>query len=206
MSRIIGSVCKLCRREHTKLFLKGSRCFTDKCSFERRSYPPGQHGQSRMKFSEFALQLREKQKVRRYYGVFEKQFRKMFKTADSKKGETGLNLLQFLELRLDSVVYTAGFAESRRQAKQLISHRHFAVNGKKVNIPSMALKPGDVVEILEGSKEKTPLMAGQELAKTRETPAWIEVSGKKATVKDAPTREQIGLQVEENMIVEYYSR
>lgn len=206
MSRIIGSVCKLCRREHTKLFLKGSRCFTDKCSFERRSYPPGQHGQSRMKFSEFALQLREKQKVRRYYGVFEKQFRKMFKIADKKKGETGYNLLQMLELRLDSVVYSAGFAESRRQAKQLISHKHFTVNGKPSNIPSMALKPGDVIEIVEGSGDKTPLLAGMELAKTREASAWLEVDGKKATIKDAPTREQISLQVEENMIVEYYSR
>lgn len=206
MSRIIESVCKLCRREHTKLFLKGSRCFTDKCSFERRAYPPGQHGQSRMKFSEFALQLREKQKVRRYYGVFEKQFRKMFKIADKKKGETGYNLLQLLELRLDSVVYTAGFAESRRQAKQLISHKHFTVNGRITNIPSMALKAGDVIEVRETSASKTPVMAGVELAKTREIPEWVSVEGTKATVKDAPAREQIGLQVEENMIVEYYSR
>ena len=206
MSKIIGSVCKLCRREHTKLFLKGSRCFTDKCSFDRRSYPPGQHGQSRMKFSEFALQLREKQKVRRYYGVFEKQFRKMFKIADGRKGETGFNLLQALELRLDSVVYSMGFAESRRQAKQLIAHKHFAVNGKRVSIPSMALKLGDVIEVLEKSTEKTPIMAGKELAKTREVPAWVEVDGNKGTIKDLPTREQISLQVEENMIVEYYSR
>lgn len=206
MSRIIGSVCKLCRREHTKLFLKGSRCFTDKCSFERRGYPPGQHGQSRMKFSEFALQLREKQKVRRYYGVFEKQFRKMFSLADSKKGETGFNLLQSLELRLDSVVYTLGFAASRREAKQLISHKHFTVNGKVVNISSYAVKPGDVIEVREASRETNKVMNAQELAKSREIPEWLELDGFKGTVKAAPSRDQISLAVEENMIVEYYSR
>ncbi|MFK8137282.1 MAG: 30S ribosomal protein S4 [Bdellovibrionales bacterium] len=206
MSRVIESVCKLCRREHAKLFLKGSRCFTDKCSFERRAYPPGQHGQSRTKFSEYALQLREKQKVRRYYGIFEKQFRKMFKIADGKKGETGYNLLADLELRFDNVVYTAGFAASRRQAKQLISHKHFMVNGKKNNIPSMSLKPGDVIEVIEASKEATPILAGLELSNTREVPTWVEVTDKKATIKDRPSREQISLAVEENMIVEYYSR
>jgi small subunit ribosomal protein S4 len=153
MSCVKTSVCKLCRRENTKLFLKGDRCFSDKCAFERRPYPPGQHGQSRLKFSEYALQLREKQKAKRYYGLSEKQFRKYFETADNSKAITGTELLKYLELRLDNVVYTLGFAASRREARQLISHNHFLVNGKRVNVASFLVKKGDVVEVVAASKE-----------------------------------------------------
>src|SRR5689334_17323018 len=142
----------MCRRENMKLFLKGDRCFTDKCSFERRPYPPGQHGQSRLKFSEFALQLREKQKTKRYYGVYEKQFRKYFHEADRRRGVTGTELLRLLETRLDSVVYTLGFASSRREARQLVKHDHFTVNGLKNNIPSFNVDKGDVIEVREGSR------------------------------------------------------
>ena len=208
MSRIIDSACKFCRRENVKLFLKGDRCYTDKCSFERRPYPPGQHGQSRLKFSEFALQLREKQKTKRYYGVFESQFRKYFKMADNQKGVTGLNLLRLLETRLDSVVYSLGFAASRREAKTLISHNHFNVNGKKVNIASYILKKGDVVEVREKSREINKVMASIESVQRREIPEWLDADfgNFKGTIKDLPEREHISLPVEENMIVEFYSR
>jgi small subunit ribosomal protein S4 len=208
VSKCETSVCRLCRRENLKLFLKGERCFTDKCAFERRPYPPGQHGQSRLKFSEFALQLREKQKTKRYYGVFEKQFRKLFAEAERKKGQTGGNLLGLLEMRFDNVVASMGFAASRREAKQLIRHNHFLINGKRVNIPSVVLKLGDKVEIKEASRNSVKLLGNLESAKRREIPTWVEVvhdqfSGK---VKEAPGREQVGVAVEENMIVEYYSR
>lgn len=208
MSKINTSVCKFCRRENQKLFLKGTRCFTDKCSFDRRGYPPGQHGQSRLKFSEFALQLREKQKTRRYYGLQEKQFRNNFFKADGMKGVTGTNMLQLLELRLDSVVYNLGFATSRRQAHQLISHKHFLVNGKPVNIPSYPVKVGDKIEVQEKSKEKAVFLQAAEVAGSREIPEWVEADHKAfvGSVKSKPSREQIGLPVEENMIIEYYSR
>jgi small subunit ribosomal protein S4 len=208
VSRIVESACKFCRRENVKLFLKGDRCYTDKCSFERRPYPPGQHGQSRLKFSEFALQLREKQKAKRYYGIFEKQFRKYFHLADRQKGVTGLSLLQLLETRLDNVIYNLGFAASRREAKSLIGHNHFKVNGKRVNIPSVNLKKGDVVEIDEKSRGVVKILSAIEAVKRREVPGWLnaDFANFKGTVSDLPSREQITLPVEENMIVEFYSR
>lgn len=191
-----------------KLFLKGDRCFTDKCSFERRPYPPGQHGQSRLKFSEFALQLREKQKTKRYYGVYEKQFRKYFDEADRLRGVTGTELLRLLETRLDNVVYSLGFASSRREARHLVKHNHFTVNGQKCNIPSFNLAKGDVVEVREGSRGVNKIMAAVESVKKREIPGWLEADhgAFKGVVKDMPSRENVTLPVEENMIVEYYSR
>lgn len=208
MSCVNESVCKLCRRENVKLFLKGERCFTDKCAFDRRPYPPGQHGQSRLKFSEFALQLREKQKTKRYYGVLEKQFRKYFHEADRRRGVTGTELLRLLETRLDNVVYLLGFASSRREARQVVKHNHIMVNGNRVNIPSMNLTKDDVVEVKESSRTINKVMAGVELAKKRELPAWLEVDygSFKGKVKDLPERDAISMAVEENMIVEYYSR
>ena len=208
MSCVNSSVCKMCRRENTKLFLKGDRCFTDKCSFERRPYPPGQHGQSRLKFSEFALQLREKQKAKRYYGLSEKQFRRYFELADQSKEITGTGLLKFLEMRLDNVVYTLGFASSRREARQLISHKHFTVNGKRVNIPSFIVKKGDVIEVAQGSKDMNKVAIGIQSVSRRTMPSWLEAdhAAFKGTIKDAPTRDEISLAVEESMIVEYYSR
>jgi len=207
VSRICDSVCKLCRRENQKLFLKGDRCFTDKCAFERRPYPPGQHGQSRLKFSEYALQLREKQKAKRYYGVFERQFQKYFAEADRKKGVTGTNLLQLLETRLDNVVYLAGFASSRREAKQLVKHNHFLVNGKRVNLPNRQVKPGDVVQVKESSRQVNKVMIAQEGVKKREIPKWLEAAADfSVKMKDLPAREEVTLPVEESMIVEYYSR
>lgn len=208
VSRINDSVCKLCRRETTKLFLKGDRCYTDKCAVERRPYPPGQHGQSRLKFSEYALQLREKQKAKRYYGVFERQFRKYFGDATKVKGETGLALLRRLETRLDSVCYTVGFAASRREAKHLVKHNHFLVNGKRVNLPGYQLQPGDVVEVKESSRQMNKVMASTEAVKRREIPQWLEadLANFKARIKEVPGREMITMPIEENMIVEYYSR
>ncbi len=208
MSCVNSSVCKLCRRENTKLFLKGDRCLTDKCSFERRPYPPGQHGQSRLKFSEYALQLREKQKAKRYYGLSEKQFRKYFELADQSKEITGTGLLKFLELRLDNVVYTLGFASSRREARQLISHNHFLVNGKRVNIPSFIVQKGDVVEVGQTSREVNKVLAGIQSVARRTIPSWLEAnhSAFKGTVKDVPARDEVSIPVEESMIVEYYSR
>lgn len=208
MSHINESACKLCRRENVKLFLKGDRCFTDKCSFDRRPYPPGQHGQSRLKFSEFALQLREKQKTKRYYGVYEKQFRKYFEEADRRRGVTGTELLQLLETRLDNVAFMMGYATSRREARQLVKHNHFTVNGQKNNIPSFNLKKGDVLEVRESSRGINKILAGIESAKKREIPSWLEPDhgAFKGMVKDLPSREEVSLAVEENMIVEYYSR
>lgn len=208
MSCIKKSVCKICRRENMKLFLKGDRCFTDKCAFDRRPYPPGQHGQSRLKFSEFALQLREKQKTKRYYGVSEKQFRRYVGTAEKAKEVTGLALLKSLEQRLDNIVATLGFAASRRDAKQIVSHGHVLVNGKRVNVPSFAVSKGDVIEISSGFKDSPKIIASVQSAGKRSVPAWLEVEQGtlKGVVKDLPSREEITLPVEENMIVEYYSR
>lgn len=208
MSCVNKSVCKICRRENMKLFLKGDRCFTDKCSFERRPYPPGQHGQSRLKFSEFALQLREKQKAKRYYGVLEKQFRRYFAEADRSRGVTGTELLRLLESRLDNVVYTLGYASSRREARVLVKHNHFTLNGKKNNIPSHIVQKGDVIEVREASRQMNKILAGIENVKKREVPGWLEAdhANFKGVVKDAPARENVTLAVEENMIVEYYSR
>lgn len=191
-----------------KLFLKGDRCFSDKCSFDRRPYPPGQHGQSRLKFSEFALQLREKQKTKRYYGVYEKQFQKYFHEADRLRGVTGTELLRLLETRLDNVVYSLGYAASRREARHLVKHNHFTVNGKKANIPSYNVSKGDVIEVREPSRQVTKVLAAIESVKKREIPAWLEADhgAFKGLVKDLPSRENVTLPVEENMIVEYYSR
>lgn len=198
----------MCRRENMKLFLKGDRCYTDKCSFERRPYPPGQHGQQRLKFSEFALQLREKQKAKRYYGISEKQFRRYFTMADRSKDVTGVGLLKLLETRLDNVVYTLGFGASRREARQLVSHRHITVNGKVVNVPSFKVSKGDVIEVRQGSRETTRVLSAIQGVSKRQVPSWLEADhgAFKGTVKDAPTRDEVTLPVEESMIVEYYSR
>jgi small subunit ribosomal protein S4 len=208
VSCIPNSVCKMCRRENMKLFLKGDRCFTDKCSFERRPYPPGQHGQQRLKFSEFALQLREKQKTKRYYGVYEKQFALYFEKADRSRGVTGHELLKLLETRLDNVVYSLGYAASRREARHLVAHNHFTLNGRKANIPSINVEKGDVLEVRTASREIVKIMAAVESVKKREIPGWLEADhgAFKGTVKDLPSRENVTLPVEENMIVEYYSR
>lgn len=208
MSRCGQSVCKLCRRENMKLFLKGERCYTDKCAFERRAYPPGQHGQSRLKFSEFALQLREKQKTKRYYGIFERQFRKMFHEAERMKGQTGANLLKTMEMRLDNIVTLLGFASSRRDAKQLIRHKHFRLNGKPVSLPGIILDVDDVVEIRDQSRSSAKFLGNIEAIKRREIPSWLEAdhANFKGKVKEVPGREHVGVPVEENMIVEYYSR
>lgn len=198
----------MCRRENIKLFLKGDRCYTDKCSFERRPYPPGQHGQARLKFSEFALQLREKQKTKRWYGVSEKQFVRYVGMADSSKEVTGTALLKVLETRLDNVVYSLGFAGSRREARQLVSHRHVLVNGKLVNVASFAVKKGDVIEVTQKSREMNKVMGAIQSVARRSVPSWLEADhgAFKGTVKDLPSREEITVPVEENMIVEYYSR
>ncbi len=208
MSCINQSVCKLCRRENVKLFLKGDRCYTDKCAFERRPYPPGQHGQSRLKFSEFALQLREKQKTKRYYGVSEGQFVKYVKEASRSKELTGTALLKNLEMRLDNVVYVLGYANSRREARQLVKHNHFLLNGKRSNIPSILVQKGDVIQVTEASKEVVKIQSAVQAVARRSVPSWLEAdhTNFKGIVKDSPVRDDIALQVEENMIVEYYSR
>lgn len=208
MSCVNTAVCKLCRRENMKMFLKGDRCYTDKCSFERRPYPPGQHGQARLKFSEFALQLREKQKAKRYYGIGEKQFHRYFVEADRSSGITGTNLLKLLELRLDNVVYSLGFAASRREARQVVSHNHVLVNGKRVNIASFTVKKGDVIEVREKSRELNKVMSAVQGVARRTVPSWLDAdhAAFKGTVKDMPVRDEVTLPVEENMIVEYYSR
>jgi small subunit ribosomal protein S4 len=202
------SVCRLCRRENQKLFLKGDRCNTDKCAFERRGYPPGQHGQGRIKFSEYGLQLREKQKIKRIYGLQEKQFRNLFETADRKKGVTGSNLLSMLERRLDNVAYRAGFANSRAEARQLVRHGHFVVNGHKVNIPSFLVNKGDTVEIREKSRNTARILGALEGVKRREIPQWIELdaAGLKSRVRDLPTRDDITAPMEERLVVELYSK
>jgi small subunit ribosomal protein S4 len=208
MARYSGAVCRFCRRENQKLFLKGDRCFTEKCSFERRSYPPGQHGQGRIKFSEFGLQLREKQKVRRMYGLLEKQFRNLFAKADRLRGITGENFLNMLERRLDNVVFRAGFANSRAEARQLVRHGHFLVNGKRVNIPSLQTDKGDEIVIRDKSHNLIQIKAAIEASKRREVPQWLEVSigDFKAKVRDLPARDDIGAPIEERLIVELYSK
>ena len=208
MGCINDSVCKLCRRENAKLFLKGDRCYSDKCAFERRPYPPGQHGQSRLKFSEFALQLREKQKAKRYYGMSEKQFVGLVGKADSAAEITGTALLRLLESRLDNVIYTLGFASSRREARQLVSHNHIYVNGIRVNVPSYCVKKGDVITVAEKSREMNKILMAIQAVSRRAIPSWLEADHAqfKGTVKDVPTRDEVALAVEENMIVEYYSR
>lgn len=208
MSRICDSVCKLCRRENMKLFLKGDRCYTDKCSFERRPYPPGQHGQSRIKFSDFALQLREKQKTKRWYGLSEKQFRRYFSEASRSKELTGLALLKNLELRLDNVIYTLGYANSRREARQMVKHNHILLNGKRANIPSILVSKGDVIEVAERSRNSTRVQSAIQAVSRRTIPSWLEADhgAFKGLIKDLPSRDEISVPSEENMVVEYYSR
>ena len=191
-----------------KLYLKGDRCFSDKCAVERRNYPPGQHGQSRGKFSDYGLQLREKQKVRRMYGLVEKQFKAYFKIADRQKGVTGTNFLVLLERRLDNTVYRLGFANSRDQARQLVRHNHFLVNGKKVNIPSYLLRPGDMVSVSEGSRQLTAINDAMEAMPRRGLPSWLDVdkAAYQGSFKNYPAREEMNLPVQEHLIVEFYSK
>jgi len=198
----------LCRREGEKLFLKGDRCYTEKCAVDRRSYPPGQHGQGRRKESEYGLHLREKQKVRRIYGVLERQFERYYDRAARQKGITGENLLRLLEMRLDNIVYRMGLGASRAQARQLILHGHIAVNGKKVDIPSYEVQPGDVVSVRENSRNLQLIKDNVEAAAGRTMPEWIDVNLEQLEGKilAVPTRDQIDLSVQEHLIVEYYSR
>jgi len=198
----------LCRREGTKLFLKGTRCETAKCAIDRRAYVPGQQGQGRKKFSEYGMQLREKQKVKRFYGVLEKQFRIYFAKADRKKGVTGENLLQNLELRLDNVIYRMGLGASRAAARQLILHRHFTVNGKRVNIPSYIVKQGDEIAPSERKLNKVPIKNALENMKNKTLPHWLtfDLESRKGLVQSLPTREDVSIPVEEQLIVELYSR
>ena len=206
MARYTGPVCKLCRREGVKLYLKGEKCFTDKCAITRRPFPPGQHGQGRRKLSEYGVQLREKQKARRTYGVMEGQFARYFEKAEKKQGVTGEVLLQTLERRLDNVVYRMGLASSRAEARQLVRHNHFAVNGRRVNIPSFLVKPGDVVEVREASRQK-PRFKQMAQNTSRLVPAWLEVNSEalRGTVLRLPNRDEIDAPVQEQLIVEYYS-
>lgn len=208
MARYRGSVCRLCRRENQKLFLKGDRCFTDKCAFERRGYPPGQHGQGRIKFSEYGLQMREKQKIKRIYGLIEKPFRNYFHKAEKTKGITGTNLIVSLERRIDNVTYRGGFASSRAEARQLVKHGHFLVNGKRVNIPSYLVGKDDVIEVRQNSAQMTRLLSSIEGVKRREIPQWLELDGgaKKLRVRDIPSRDDVTAPMEERLVVELYSK
>lgn len=208
MARYIGPACKLCRREGEKLFLKGERCYTDKCAFDRRPYPPGQHGQRRTKVTEYGIRLREKQKVRRIYNVLERQFRRYFAEADRVKGVTGENLLALLERRLDSVAYRIGFAATRSDGRQLVRHGHVKVNGKVVSIPSFLVKPNDVITVHERSKDFSRLAGALEAVERRGVPEWLELDKetKTATVRSMPVREAITLPIREQLIVEFYSR
>lgn len=208
MARYTGPVCRLCRRAGEKLYLKGDKCYTDKCPVDRRSYPPGQHGQGRKKLSEHAIHLREKQNLRRIYGVLERQFQRYYEMAARKKGVTGEILIQILERRLDNVVYRLGFGASRPQARQLVMHGHVAVNGRKVDIPSFLVKAGDVVSIREGSRELELIQANVEAAKQRGVPEWLSLSPETMSgeVLQLPRRDQVDLDVQEHLVVEYYSR
>ena len=208
MSRYTGPVCKECRREGKKLFLKGDRCYTGKCAIERRAYAPGQHGQNRSKNSEYGLQLRAKQAARRYYGIQEGQFHKYFLMAERKTGMTGENLLRICESRLDNVVYTLGWASSRAEARQLVTHGHFVVNGSKVDIPSYLLKAGDTVSIKAKSRDSVKIKAVLEANASRPVPTWLSLDANnlEAKVVALPEREQIDTPVEEHLIVEFYSK
>jgi len=209
MAHYTGPVCKLCRREGEKLFLKGTRCFSEKCSFERRSYPPGQHGQGRRsKPSEYGIQLREKQKVKRMYGVLESQFKNYYFKASRQKGVTGENLLRLLESRLDNIVFRLGFASSRQQARQMILHRHFQVNGRVVNIPSFILRPGDVVEVREKSRKMTVIHESMRRVKDESLLNWLRLDKAKMVGEylESPARQDIPVEVRENLIVELYSK
>jgi small subunit ribosomal protein S4 len=209
LARDTGASCRLCRRENLKLFLKGDRCYSDKCAFERRPYPPGQHGQRRGgKFSDYQLQLREKQKVKRIYGILEKQFRNCYDRAEKQKGITGTNLLLLLESRLDNMVYRMGFASSRDQARQLIRHKHFLVNGKRVDIPSYQVRVGDKVEVEDSSRKMAVIVEAMETVVRRGIPNWIELEKEqfKGTLKALPNREELTMPIQEQLIVELYSK
>jgi len=212
MARYIGPVCKLCRREGEKLFLKGQRCFTPKCAFERRGYPPGDHGRDaqwrRRRVSDYSRQLREKQKTRRIYGVTERQFRRYYRMAAQQRGLTGENLLKMLECRLDNVVYRLGYSESRAHARMLVTHGHFNVNGRRTDVPSMLVQPGDAIEVREGSRKRTFFQGLADIAEPKTVPAWLErdlsdLSGKMLV---APERTDIDASLNDQLIVEYYSR
>jgi small subunit ribosomal protein S4 len=208
LARYTGSVCRQCRRENIKLFLKGDRCFSDKCSFDRRGYPPGEHGQKRAKVSDYGTQLREKQKVRRIYGISEKQFRITFKRADRQRGITGTNLLSLLETRLDNTVFRMGFVNSRNQGRHLVRHGHFLVNGKKVDIPSFQVKKGDIIALREKSKKIQAVSDSLDAIVRRGMPQWIEIDKEKfqGEVVNIPAREDITLPIQEQLIVELYSK
>ncbi len=208
MARYIGPVCRLCRRERTKLFLKGARCESSKCAIERKPYPPGEHGRGRIRETQYMIQLREKQKARRIYGVLERQFRGYYKEAARQRGITGENLLRILESRLDNVVYRSSFAESRAQARQLVSHGHFRVNGRRVDVPSYRVRPGDVVTLRDRSQELIVIQHALDVASERTMPEWLEIdrTAKKITVHELPNRAQIDTQVQEQLIVELYSK
>ncbi|MFZ5759733.1 MAG: 30S ribosomal protein S4 [Thermodesulfobacteriota bacterium] len=209
MARYRGAVCRQCRREKLKLFLKGDRCYSDKCSFEKRAFPPGQHGQSRLrKVSDYSIQLREKQKVRRIYGMLEGQFRRYFQIAESSKGVTGENLLMLLERRLDNAIFRLGFASSRTQARQLVKHNHILVNGKKVNIPSFLVSVNDVISVREKSKKVESIIDSVESVARRGVPSWLDLEQATLTgkVKGMPVREEITMPIQEQLIVELYSK
>ncbi|MDA8164453.1 MAG: 30S ribosomal protein S4 [Desulfobacteraceae bacterium] len=209
MSRYTGAVCRQCRREGLKLFLKGDRCYSDKCSIERRSYPPGQHGQARVrKISDYAIQLREKQKVRRIYGMLEGQFERYFEKAEQARGITGENLLSQLERRLDNTIFRLGFASSRSQARQLVRHNHVLVNDRKVNIPSFLTSVGDQITIREKSRGAETINDSLEAVARRGVPSWLELDAAnyKGTVKALPVREELTMPIQENLIVELYSK
>ncbi|HOG08423.1 MAG: 30S ribosomal protein S4 [Syntrophales bacterium] len=208
MARYRESACRLCRREGLKLFLKGDRCYSEKCAFERRGYAPGEHGQMRRKFSDYGVQLREKQKLRRMYGLLERQFRGYFDRADRQKGITGTNLLVGLERRLDNMVFRMGFANSRAEARQLVRHNHFLVSGKPVNIPSYQVKVGDEVQVREGSRNVQRIAEAMETVARRGVPQWLELdrTNFRAVVKTMPGREDLTMPVQEQLVVELYSK
>jgi small subunit ribosomal protein S4 len=208
LARYTDSVCRLCRREGLKLFLKGERCYTDKCAIERRNYPPGEHGQGRSKFSEYAVQLREKQKLKRIYGLMERQFHRYFRLAESGRGITGETLLLLLEQRLDNMVYRMGFATSRAEARQLVRHGHFLVDGRKVNITSYLVRPGQAVAVCEKSRSVTRILEALEQAERRGVPDWLEVQREafSARVKALPARADLTMPINEKLVVELYSK
>ena len=208
MARYTGSVCRLCRREGAKLFLKGDRCFSEKCAIEKRNYPPGQHGQGRTRFSDFGVQLREKQKVKRMYGLLEKQFRSTFDTASNMRGRAGENMLMLLERRLDNVVFRMGFATSRSEARQLVRHGHFMLNGRKALTPSILVRTGWKVSLREKSQNVVRIASALETVEGRSLPQWLEIDKDnfEGTVVQLPVREDITLPIDEQLIVEFYSR
>lgn len=208
MARYIGSVCRLCRREGGKLYLKGERCFTDKCAIEKRAYPPGQHGQRRTRVSDYGLQLREKQKLRRIYGVMEKQFLAYYKDADRTKGSTGDNLLKLLEGRLDNVVYRMGFASSRSEARQLVKHNGIHLNGKRVNIPSYQVRPDDEISLADPENQQIRVKAAAEAAEQRGVAEWLSMDFKamKGTYKSVPDRSDLPSEIDESLVIALYSK